>query len=142
MLPDTTYYWKVLVKNVGGDSLFSTEIGQFILENGYTSAGKNTYIEMSSVRFLPGFPNPFNSEVSIKFTLSPDEAPYPLRIVIFDALGRLVCTLKDISDRAGGYHIVKWKRQDNSGYDLPNGIYLCLLQAGEFSRVQKLMLIR
>ena len=38
--------------------------------------------------------------------------------------------------------MVKWNGQDNSGYELPSGIYLCLLQTGKLSEVQKLMLIR
>jgi hypothetical protein len=142
ILPDTIYYWKVLAKNVGGDSLFSNETGRFISGNGHTTVEMNAIIEQPAFGLCRGFPNPFNTEVTIELDLPPVQGTYHIRIIIFDTLGHRVCTLKDESEIAGGRHSVKWTGKDNSGYDLPSGVYLCQVQTREFSGVQKLMLIR
>jgi len=55
---------------------------------------------------------------------------------VYDTAGRLVATLVDEWKLAGKHQAIF----DGSG--LPSGIYLARLQAGDFSQVQKLVLMK
>lgn len=82
--------------------------------------------------FTP-FPNPFNSEAVISFTL-PEVSDVSLRV--FDLSGRTVATLEDGLVQAG-FHSLVWKAED-----LPAGLYLIRMEAGDFRGVEKVVLVR
>jgi hypothetical protein len=84
-----------------------------------------------AITLAPGFPNPFNPQATIPFTLA--EAGH-VRLEVFDALGRHVATLVD-GIRAAGDHAVAW-----AAGDLPSGTYLARLTAGSQVRTQVLTL--
>jgi hypothetical protein len=85
-------------------------------------------------------PNPFNPTTTFTFTL-PEAAKVTLEV--FDVNGRRVCEAAD--NRQGrlfhqypaGTHEITF-----DGWDLPSGIYLARLMAGEYSAVQKLVLLK
>ncbi|MFH1863240.1 MAG: M6 family metalloprotease domain-containing protein [bacterium] len=81
----------------------------------------------------PAFPNPFNAETLLRFSL-PNESFVTLQIV--DIQGRLVKSLQSGSLNAG-FHTLRF-----SGESLPSGVYLANLKAGAFSQTQKLLLIK
>jgi hypothetical protein len=60
---------------------------------------------------------------------------------IFDTSGREDRTLTDAQYKAG-YHSVRWDGKDKRGNPVASGVYLYKLQAGNFSDVKKLSLIR
>jgi hypothetical protein len=84
------------------------------------------------------FPNPFHHETEIRFQLPRSE-----RVVvrIFNALGQEVRTLVD-REYASGRHGVRWDGRDASGREVTAGAYFYRVEAGEFSRVQKTLLLR
>jgi len=84
------------------------------------------------------WPNPFNQETSISFSL-----PGPGRIVvdILDARGRLVQRLAEGS-HAGGSHLLRWDGRDLNGAAMPSGIYFCRLTGASQTLRQKLLLLR
>jgi len=84
-------------------------------------------------RLFPVYPNPFNHTTTITYQL-PVASHVSLRI--YDTAGRLVADLVN-GMRAAGVHQVTW---DASG--MPSGLYFCRLQAGGFSEVTKLMLLK
>ena len=79
------------------------------------------------------FPNPFNPSTTIKFTIA---ARSHVTLKVFDVLGREVETLVDEVKEAGQY-TVKF-----NGKDLPSGMYLYTLSAGNFSKTNKMLLIK
>ncbi|MBK6765590.1 MAG: T9SS type A sorting domain-containing protein [bacterium] len=79
------------------------------------------------------YPNPFNPSTQISFSL-PEASSVTL--TVFDPLGRSVATLADGSFAAGAHEL----SFDASG--LSNGIYFYQLQAGDFSAVRKLTLLK
>ncbi|MCC6475455.1 choice-of-anchor I family protein [bacterium] len=81
----------------------------------------------------PAFPNPFNPTTSLSFTL-PEAADVTL--VIYDATGREVATLVDGHYNAGSFHA------DFHAAGLSSGLYFARLEAGSFSAIQKLALIK
>jgi photosystem II stability/assembly factor-like uncharacterized protein len=79
------------------------------------------------------YPNPFNPSTTIKYSL-----PQTGRVTlsIYDLLGREVVKLIDEEKPAGEYE-TQWNA---SSY--PSGVYFMRMQAGEFSEMRKLLLMK
>lgn len=93
------------------------------------------------------FPNPFNRstersrrspETEIRFQL-PSASHVVVRI--FNRLGQEIRTLTDAQYEVGD-HIIRWDGKDNHGNTVASGIYFYGMQAGEFSQMKKMSLLR
>jgi photosystem II stability/assembly factor-like uncharacterized protein len=126
----TTYFWRVRAKNDGGWSTFSST-RQFIT------------IRTTSVEQLSGipaeyslgqnYPNPFNPSTRIAFAV-PKTTRVQLRIL--DALGREIALLVN-GEKPAGIYEMRWE----AGI-YPSGIYFYRLQAGEFVKTMKMILLK
>lgn len=76
-------------------------------------------------------PNPFNPSTAIRFELP--QAAF-VRVQVYDLAGRQVAALAN-DWRDAGFHEVQF-----DGSQLASGIYLCRMEAGDFTAVQKLLL--
>lgn len=92
----------------------------------------------SATRLLPCYPNPFNPETHIDFTLS--EAGR-VRLSVFDLSGRLVQVLANEGLRSGPHQRV-WNGRDQSGRTQPSGVYYFRLQTSQGVFMQKAMLLK
>ncbi len=79
------------------------------------------------------YPNPFNPETAVTFSL-PEESYVTL--TIFDPVGREIATVVN-ERRTAGSHTVHWNGEGHA-----SGIYFYRLQAGAFSAVKKMLLLR
>ena len=79
------------------------------------------------------YPNPFNPSTRITYQL-PIQSYVRLRV--FDVLGREVVSLAEGVEKPG-YKSVDW----NAGR-IASGVYFCRLDAGGFTSVKKLLLLR
>jgi endo-1,4-beta-xylanase len=84
------------------------------------------------------FPNPFNPETSIEFTLP---ATKSVTMTVFDMNGHTIRTLIDAQMPAGA-HVVTWNGLDEQGLRAASGIYFYRMDAGEFSSVKKMSLFK
>lgn len=84
-------------------------------------------------RLERNFPNPFNPETTIRFTI-PESGP--VKITIADTRGRTIETLLDGHMHAGA-HQIRWRPKNISG-----GIYLCCLHLGGREQSIKLAYIK
>lgn len=84
------------------------------------------------------FPNPFNPETEIRFALTRD---HHVVINIYNTLGQQIGTLIN-TQYAAGFHSVHWDGKDRNGRPVSSGVYLYQIQAGAFSQVKKMSLIR
>jgi len=66
------------------------------------------------------YPNPFNPETAISYTVK-NAGPVTMRIFSID--GRLIRTLKQGEVTEAGTHEVSWNGMDNLGHHVPSGIY-------------------
>jgi hypothetical protein len=84
------------------------------------------------------YPNPFNPRTTIQY-----ETPFPgeVRLTIWNLLGQRLRTLVDQRQEAG-HTTVEWDGKDERGRDVSTGIYLYRLEAGTFTAVQRMVLIR
>ncbi len=80
-------------------------------------------------------PNPFTQTTSIEYAV-PKESKVDLSI--FDVSGRLVVTLVD-GMRMPGSYTVQWRGYDTEGRRVSPGVYVCILNAGEFNAVRKIV---
>jgi hypothetical protein len=81
----------------------------------------------------PNFPNPFNPMTVVSYQLS---VASPVRLVVYDILGREVRTLANGFQRAGTYRVTF----DAKG--LPSGVYICTLRAGEYIGSRNMLLLK
>ncbi|MCX6171005.1 MAG: multiheme c-type cytochrome [Ignavibacteriales bacterium] len=79
------------------------------------------------------YPNPFNPTTNIKFAL-PNSGH--VKLTIYDAIGREVETLVN-SDLVAGTHNVEWTAKN-----MASGIYLYRIEAGNFVKVNKMLLVK
>lgn len=96
-------------------------------------------IQPASFKLLPNYPNPFNQQTTIPYTLA-ERAQ--VRLVIYNALGQAVRTLVDESQEAGDQEVV-WDGQDQGGQEVASGIYLCRLEVvGKYTEARRMSLVR
>ena len=98
---------------------------------------------MSPVQLVPSefvlsqnYPNPFTEKTTIKFCVG---CRTKVKLEVLDSEGRIVERLLDNEMDAGTYRIdfsAKGTR------DVPDGIYVCKLQAGDFCATKEMHLFR
>ncbi len=93
---------------------------------------------ISSTKLIGNYPNPFNPETMISYSLSSEEY---VMIEIYNTRGQLVNTLVD-QFQEPGYHTVIWDGNNNRNHPVTSGIYLARLRAGKYSSTQKMILLK
>ena len=88
--------------------------------------------------FGQNYPNPFNPVTTLRYGLPEDEL---VNITIYDMMGRQVSKLVN-SQQTSGYKSVKWNATNDAGSPVSAGIYLCVIQAGEFRKTKKMVLLK
>ncbi|MCK4256225.1 T9SS type A sorting domain-containing protein, partial [candidate division WOR-3 bacterium] len=83
-------------------------------------------------------PNPFTTGTTIKFALID---VMDVSLLVYDASGRLVKRLVDEKLGAGHYSY-RWDGRDEIGVRLPSGIYFYKMNAEEYEKMGKLVLLR
>ena len=92
---------------------------------------------------LQNFPNPFNPETWIPYTLADDAN---VNIHIYDIQGKLVRRLDVGQQPAGSYFnretAIYWNGKDQSGESVSNGIYFYTLKADAFSETRRMVILK
>ena len=81
----------------------------------------------------PNYPNPFNPETEIAFSLSEKSK---VTITVYNVLGQVVEVLLD-REMTAGRHIMRW-----SGRDAASGVYFCRMKAGDFVQSRRMVLLK
>ena len=84
------------------------------------------------------FPNPFNPVTTLRYQI-PERSKVCIRI--FDLTGRLVRSLVDHNQDPGVYETA-WDSENSAGRNVASGIYLVQMEAGDFTAVQKIILLK
>ncbi len=84
------------------------------------------------------FPNPFNPETMIAFSI---RRPCHVQISIVNVLGQRVATLVD-RELSAGEHQVRWLGNDDSGRNAASGVYFYQMEAENLVRTRKMILLR
>ena len=84
---------------------------------------------------LPAYPNPFNPETQIRFTLP--QAAF-VRLEIYDGVGQRIRSLLGGPHRAGTY-VAVWDGRDDAGRAVASGPYFAHLSSAGRSAVRKML---
>jgi len=83
-------------------------------------------------------PNPFNPSTVIDFTVP---STSQINLSIYNVLGQKVVTLVNEVKEAGTYKI-KWNGNDEKGASVASGVYFYKMDAGNFTKVREMNLIK
>lgn len=87
---------------------------------------------------VQNYPNPFNPSTSIAYSL-PEENT--VQLLITDINGQNIRTLTN-GRQAAGYHTRIWDGKTDAGSSAVSGMYFCVMQAGKYRSVIKMLLIK
>jgi len=109
---------------------------------GVISGVEDEFAQPDEFVLFQNYPNPFNPTTKIKFTikqfplLGGDGRGGLVTLKVYDVLGNLIVTLVNEEKPAGTYE-VEWYASN-----LPSGVYMYRLTAGNFSSSKKLILLK
>jgi len=84
------------------------------------------------------FPNPFNPETTISYSLM---EPVSVTLQMFNIQGQFIRSLVNASQSTGRYSVI-WDGKDELGRSVSSGVYVYRLDAGNFSSVKRLILLK
>ncbi|MBW6515493.1 MAG: VWA domain-containing protein [Candidatus Cloacimonetes bacterium] len=137
-----------LDEHIYSDQPYSYHVTAFH-HNGFESLPSNTItIDFVSIDLIGeispvtginyNYPNPFNPETNIVFSLA---EPYKVKVDIYDIAGRLVKNLVDeYLDK--GEHIVSWSGVDNENKSVTSGVYFVKMQTTGYIGHKKILLLK
>jgi len=96
-------------------------------------------LKPSYVRLHKAFPNPFNPDTNLSFTLV--NAVEELSLGIYDIQGALIQTLSS-GHHEKGTHGFMWNGHDSRATVVSSGVYLVRLSTGSNQQIQRVTLIR
>jgi len=85
----------------------------------------------------PAYPNPFNPNTNLSFTL-PTAVSYSLNI--YNVAGQLVRSYQGMGNV--GLNVIIWDGKDNAGNDASSGVYFYKLIAGSFTATNKMIMLK
>ncbi len=112
-----------------------TDAGGFYQVDLITSVESNTNYLPDKFELGQSYPNPFTSSTAIPYQLKKGS---DVRVTIYDILGREARKFVVGSQTAGSHNIL-WDGRNNFGKKVASGIYFYKLQAGDESRVRKMI---
>jgi len=89
-------------------------------------------------RLIGNYPNPFNPETSIAFSLAENTR---VRLEIFNIRGQKVKTLLD-EEMAQGEHSVIWRGETDRGGNSGSGVYFYRMTTDDYTETGKMMLLK
>jgi hypothetical protein len=87
------------------------------------------------------YPNPFNPTTSIQYSVLSDQSPSHVTLKIYNISGQEVRTLVD-DIQESGYYTVTWDGRNGTGTLLPSGFYFYRLEADNFVRTRRMVLLK
>ena len=89
-------------------------------------------------KLYAAYPNPFNPVTTLRYDL-PEDAM--VSITIYDVMGRRVKSLVN-TIQTEGYRSVRWDATNSFGEPVSAGMYIYMIQAGQFTKTKKMVLLK
>jgi hypothetical protein len=128
----TYYYWLQCNDLDGTFKIFGS------ISIDYNPTGGSTTPSILVTELQPVYPNPFNPQLFIPFSLA-DKAE--VKFIIYNTRGQIVKTF-DLGTQDKGHHRITWDGSDNNGSLCGNGIYYLVMQAGKTQCQRKAVLMK
>lgn len=98
----------------------------------------NKVTQPEDIGELTNYPNPFNAQTNIRFTLNVDT---DVELRIFNLLGQSVRDVK-LNSLSAGEHSWTWDGRAGDGQTAPSGIYFYRVISGRSSAIGKMVLLK
>ena len=102
------------------------------------AVSKNGAVTPGEFSLKQNYPNPFNPSTQISYNL-PEDAM--VTINVYELMGRSVRTLVS-SNQIAGYRSVRWDGTNDVGEPVSAGMYVYVVQAGDYSQTKKIVLLK
>ena len=112
-------------------------IGDWINEGANNLTLKDSFLPQNFT-LEQNYPNPFNPSTTILYNLSNDEL---VSFEIFNLNGKKVRTLVSEYQSSGPKKVI-WNAENNNGRQVPAGIYLYSIVAGNVKQTKKMLLVK
>ena len=112
-------------------------IGDWINEGANELSIKDSFLPQNFT-LEQNYPNPFNPSTTILYNLSNDEL---VSFEIFNLNGKKVRTLVNEYQNSGPKKVI-WNADNNHGRQVPAGIYLYSIVAGNVKQTKKMLLVK
>ena len=112
-------------------------IGDWINEGANNLTLKDSFLPQNFT-LEQNYPNPFNPTTTILYNLSNDEL---VSFEIFNLNGKKIRTLVNEYQNSGPNKVI-WNSDDNHGRQVPAGIYLYSIVAGNVKQTKKMLLVK
>ena len=112
-------------------------IGDWINEGANNLSIKDSFLPQSFT-LEQNYPNPFNPSTTILYNLSSDEL---ISFEIFNLNGKKIRTLVNEYQNSGPKKVI-WYGDNNHGKQVPAGMYLYSLIAGDVKQTKKMLLVK
>jgi hypothetical protein len=120
--------------SLGFKPVLSALIGHIVTSGGTVTSLGNEYTQTANdYRLSQNYPNPFNPSTKINFSI-PKSGLVSLKV--YDILGKEVATLVNTNFNAGTHTI------EFNASNLSSGTYFYRIQAGNFTEVKKMLLLK
>jgi hypothetical protein len=134
----TNEYWKLTNKDFNYSKILNGS-GAFQIEGDIS----HLFLEKiqaipENITISPNFPNPFNNETRLTYSLPQDTH---ILINIFNLRGELIKSLVNEHKNKGIYS-VKWNGIDNQLKQVSSGTYFLSVSAGDYNKISKIILIK
>ncbi len=116
----------------GGEYLIRLNLQDGVGVNG------NSNVLPTKFALNQNYPNPFNPTTTISYALPKQEH---VKLYIYNMLGQKVTELVNKSQVAGNYSVV-WDARDINGLAVSSGVYFFRIEAGTFTRTNKMILLK
>ncbi len=133
----------VLIPVLSGD--YSVEVffsnGCPTISNPYSfnyQLGNETELLPISYSLYQNYPNPFNPITTLRYSIPENEL---VNITVYDLKGSIVKTLIN-SSQSIGYQSVKWNAANDRNEPVSAGLYIYVMQAGDFKQTKKMVLLK
>ncbi len=88
---------------------------------------------VTNFNLLQNYPNPFNPVTKIQYAIGSKQF---VSLIVYDVLGSEIVTLVNEEKPTGNYNV------EFDGTNLPSGIYFYQLNAGKYSEIKKMVLLK
>lgn len=117
-----------LIIGTANDGVWKRPLNELI-----TNVDQKWETEPKDYKLLQNYPNPFNPTTTVKYSLPESNQ---VHIKLYDILGREIQTILDEYKLAGIYEV------EFSAKELPSGVYFYKMESGNFSKINKMVLVK
>ncbi len=129
---------RLAIQNISEDS-FMLMLDNFRIDSSADAVENESVENIPQITILnQNYPNPFNPETTISFDLPQKDK---VELVVYNLKGQKVKTL--INDEVDkGRHTIIWNGTNNQGKEVASGIYYYRLSSGNYTKTNKMVLIK